>query len=201
MAMKYRGIRILIVSQLFGLDLLIANDCLFFSDWPLIPPDRDCVHPTVASLWLAVDDVRPDNGVMEVLPFTKQPNSKCRNITECMLDSGGDTSGFDNFNLSIDPKKINNTAGRAVMLKRGQAEWHSAWTLHRSDPNKSTNRRMAWIVRYCPTGTKVQPGLRGSFGADYRFVPIAGAGAVTAPPEPHRERYAPCFGNSDALKK
>jgi hypothetical protein len=32
--------------------------------WPLIPPGKDEVHPTVASLWLAIDDVRADNGKM-----------------------------------------------------------------------------------------------------------------------------------------
>jgi hypothetical protein len=169
--------------------------------WPLIPPHKDCVHPTVASLWLAIDDVRLDNGKMEVLPFSVQPNSKGRNVTECMLDAGGDTSGFDNFNLSVDPGKLNVEGSRPVLLRRGQASWHSAWTIHRSDPNRSSTRRMAWIVRYCPTGTKVQPGIRGSFGADYKFVPVAGSGAETTLPEPSRERYAPCFGNSAALKK
>ena len=88
-----------------------------------------------------------------------------------------------------------------MLLKRGEASWHSAWTIHRSDPNHSERRRLAWIVRYCPTGTAVQPGLRGSFGADYKFIPVAGRGAVAEVPEPGRERYAPCFGNSDALKK
>jgi hypothetical protein len=66
---------------------------------------------------------------------------------------------------------------------------------------RSAYRRMAWIVRYCPTGTRVQPGLRGSFGVDYKFIPVAGKGVSSALPEPDRERYAPCFGNSAALKK
>ena len=31
-------------------------------DWPLIPPGGNEIDPKVASLWLAVDDVGPDNG-------------------------------------------------------------------------------------------------------------------------------------------
>ena len=77
-----------------------------------------------------------DNGRMEVLQFSKQPNSKGRNATECIVDSGGDTSGFDNFNLSLDPTMLNTRGSRSVILKRGQSSWHSAWTIHRSNPNK-----------------------------------------------------------------
>lgn len=94
-------------------------------------------------------------------------------------------------------------------LKRGEAEMHSAWTLHRSDPNTSDRRRCAWIVRYCPTGTRVVPGMRDSFPADYNIVPVRGKGALSTAPnavlndgcsgcnvdgDVQARRYAPCFG-------
>ena len=35
----------------------------------------------VTSLWLAVDGVTAENGAMEVLPFTAQPESRGRNVS------------------------------------------------------------------------------------------------------------------------
>eukprot|EP00434_Breviolum_minutum_P033563 symbB.v1.2.029700.t1/scaffold3180.1/size61892/1 len=115
---------------------------------------------------------------MEVLSFRSQPES-CRNLPkEFILDSGGSTNGFDNFNLSLDESKLNVTKRRRVCIQRGEAEFHSAYTIHRSDPNRSASRRMAWIVRYCATGTRVVPGVRGSFDEGYRLVPVMGRGTT-----------------------
>lgn len=183
--------------------------------WPLVPPqtqpgstasdeggamelNADKVAPEVASLWMALDDVTPENGAMEVLPYSAQPESKGRNVTEFLLDSGGATE-FSNFNLSLDPTQLNLAGRRTVCVKRGEAEWHSAWTCHRSDPNTSERRRLAWIVRYCPTGTRVVSGIRGSFGSDYQLVPVCGRGALDAPPLAGVvDKYRPCFGNDEA---
>eukprot|EP01001_Neometanema_parovale_P006006 NODE_2396_length_1430_cov_90.110176_g2279_i0.p1 GENE.NODE_2396_length_1430_cov_90.110176_g2279_i0~~NODE_2396_length_1430_cov_90.110176_g2279_i0.p1 ORF type:complete len:236 (-),score=11.43 NODE_2396_length_1430_cov_90.110176_g2279_i0:51-758(-) len=115
---------------------------------------------------------------MEVLSFAAQPESRGRNMPpEFVVDSGGSTKGFDNFNLSIDSSKLNEQGKRAVLVKRGEAEFHSAWTIHRSDPNMSDSRRMAWIVRYCPTGTRICAGVRGSFDEQYPLVPVLGRGS------------------------
>ena len=103
---------------------------------------------------------------------------------------------------------------RRVTIQRGEAEFHSAYTIHRSDPNRSTMRRLAWIVRYCATGTRVVPGVRGSFDEGYRLVPVMGPDAALEPEGLHsvddkeedgrvvRSIYAPCFGNAvKELKK
>lgn len=55
-------------------------------------------------------------------------------------------------------------------------------------------------MRYVPTGTRVRPGVRGSFDAAYPIVAVGGAGAAAAVARPDAPRYAPCFGNA-ALKK
>ena len=120
--------------------------------------------------------------------------------------------GFDNFNLSLDESKLNVGKRRRVTIQRGEAEFHSAYTIHRSDPNRSTMRRLAWIVRYCATGTRVVPGVRGSFDEGYRLVPVMGRGAVELEGlhsvddkedgRVVRSIYAPCFGNAvKELKK
>ena len=170
------------------------------------------INPQVASLWLTLDDVDETNGGMEILSFTAQPESRHRNVPkDFILNSGGDTKGFDNFNLTLDENKLNKKSKRSVFIKRGEAEFHSAWTVHRSDPNRSSRRRMAWIVRYCPTGTKVVAGMRGSFDSNYPLIPVLGMGAekdsvyeslstITNFTDLEKEKiYAPCYGNSDLL--
>lgn len=181
--------------------------------WPLTGPENckaeltsEDVDPKVASLWLALDDVTDENGPMEVLTFEDQPESSHQNVPmSFVLDAGGSTKGFENFNLSLDASKLNATRAKRLLLRRGEAEFHSAHTIHRSEANKSDRRRMAWIVRYCPRGTRVVPGLRASFDG-YPIVPLQ---SDFRPPyearealERKREVYAPCFGNAAAeLKK
>lgn len=184
--------------------------------WPLVPPGADAVHPVVASMWLALDDVLERTiGAMQVLPFSAQPETKDRNVTELLVDSGEynmKDDAFDKFNLTIDAAKLNEGKAQWVWLRRGQCEWHTAFNVHRSDANTSQRRRLAWIVRYCPTGTTVQPGLRGAFDRDYYIMPVAGRGAAEAAERLSAELagrsradiYRPCYGNktqNEALKK
>ena len=96
------------------------------------------------------------------------------------------------------------TAARAVdvHIGRGEGTFHSAFTLHRSDPNTSMRRRCAWIVRYVPTGTTMIGGSRDTFPSDYPFVPVAGKGATgrCPNPTPGAAMYGPCFGANKASK-
>lgn len=170
--------------------------------WPLEDPATG--GPRVASLWLTLDDLYDDSGIMEVLPFTAAPSTRDRDVSELVVDAGGDTSGFDNFNLALDAARLDATGKRRVVMARGEAEWHSAFVVHRSDPNASARRRLVWIVRYVATGTRVRAGVRGAFGEGYRLVPACGRGADEAVEENAvgAARYAPCFGGAiAALKK
>ena len=170
------------------------------------------MNPKVASLWLALDDVDESNGAMDVLSFSAQPESAYKNVPEdFILNSGGSTKGFDNFNLTLSASKLNGHMKKSVLIKRGEAEFHSAWTIHRSDPNHSSRRRMAWIVRYCPTGTKIVDGIRGAFNSNYPLIPVLGKGSddkdlsknlhtvENVPYIRDADFYAPCFGNSELL--
>lgn len=96
--------------------------------WPLVPPGSTDVSPEVASVWVALDDVTERNGPMDVLPYSAQPESRGRNVDELVVDAGGSTAGFDNFNLSVDAAKLNVSGTRKVLLRRGDAEAHSART-------------------------------------------------------------------------
>mmetsp|Transcript_24662 Transcript_24662/g.29864 ORF Transcript_24662/g.29864 Transcript_24662/m.29864 type:complete len:357 (-) Transcript_24662:910-1980(-) len=174
--------------------------------WPLIPPGCEEISPQVASIWVAVDDVGSDNGPMQFLPYSGAPSSKHQMVKT--VDSGGSTKGFNNFNLSIHPDAF--PAGYEekcewVHLSRGEAVMFPAWTMHRSDANTGTRRRCAWIVRYVPTETRVQGGVRGSFPSDYMLVPVGGKGALTQAPQCDDNDdvsvYAPCYGSAQAALK
>ena len=70
---------------------------------------------------------------------------------------------------------------------------------------------MAWIVRYCPTGTKIVEGVRGSFDSKYPLIPVSGKGvdkdsnhdnlfSILKSKDLKKDKvYAPCYGNSDLL--
>ena len=93
----------------------------------------------MASLWLAIDRVSLNNGPMEapkppatipnlntpalveVLPFAAQPESRGQNMPRAFIrDTGGDTKGFDNFNLSLDPELLRQEGARKVLLEPGE---------------------------------------------------------------------------------
>jgi len=171
--------------------------------WPLEDPTTG--GPRVASLWLTLDDLHEDSGIMEVLPFSAAPATRDRDVRELVVDAGGDTDGFDNFNLALDAARLDVSGKRRVVMARGEAEWHGAHVVHRSDANTSARRRLVWIVRYVATGTRVRAGVRGAFGAGYRLVPACGRGDDEVASEASAEggaRYAPCFGGAlAALKK
>lgn len=180
------------------------------------PRSAGC-RPHVVSLWLALDDITPQNGPMDVLPFSAQPETRNDFVPrDFVLDSGGSTEDFSNFNLSLNKDKLTGAEqARRVLLKKGEAEFHSAWTVHRSDPNRSEDqRRMAWIVRYCPANTRVVAGVREAFGSDYTMVPVVAGGETNrllqatitklraGLSEAERAAwYRPCFGSAVAMLK
>eukprot|EP00929_Paragymnodinium_shiwhaense_P086375 TRINITY_DN46907_c0_g1_i1.p1 TRINITY_DN46907_c0_g1~~TRINITY_DN46907_c0_g1_i1.p1 ORF type:complete len:361 (+),score=29.02 TRINITY_DN46907_c0_g1_i1:95-1177(+) len=231
--------RILCKEPETGKEIVWHQDALY---WPLRrkqasappPPVADSPRssgckPHVVSIWLALDDVTSDNGPMDVLPFSVQPETKDGFVPkDFIVNSGGDVSGFSNFNLSLEASKLKGASQkRCVLLQKGEAEFHSAWTVHRSDPNRSkTQRRMAWIVRYCPEDTEIVPGVRGAFGSDYPLLlaesydsserrqhssradfertlaKLEGTPDQALTEDERAALYAPCFGNSvNELKK
>ena len=180
-----------------GKELPWHQDSLY---WPL--ERAGGAAPAVASLWLALDDLAPEMGPMEVLPYTAAPATRGRSAAELVLDAGGDVSGFDNFNLSLDPARLDVAGARTVAIARGEAEWHAAFVAHRSGRNASERRRLAFIVRFVHSDTRIIPGVRSAFTEDFPIVPVCGARATDGLAREGLARYAPCYGGAVmALKK
>jgi len=118
--------------------------------WPLEPMKE-------ATLWIALDDVTEENGAMDMFTFSAVPESRGQNLPKIQLQEEVSTEFF----IKMDPDALAalpTEKAFKMTLKRGQAEFHNAFILHHSNPNKSKDqRRCAFIARYIPDYVKIPP--------------------------------------------
>ncbi|XP_069505041.1 L-threonyl-[L-threonyl-carrier protein] 4-chlorinase-like [Ambystoma mexicanum] len=98
----------------------------------------------VASVWLALDDVDTENGVLQVIPGShKQGILEHRTATAPgnMLSANQEIPGH-----LVDVEKA-----VECPLKAGQMSVHDGLTVHASEPNLSHRRRCGFVIRYVPT--------------------------------------------------
>jgi len=118
--------------------------------WPLKPMKE-------ATLWLALDDVTEENGAMDMFTFSAVPESRGQDLPKIQLAEEVSTEFF----IKMDPAALDALPTEKAFkmeLKRGQAEFHDAFILHHSNPNKSKDqRRCAFIARYIPDYVKIPP--------------------------------------------
>jgi len=118
--------------------------------WPLQPMKE-------ATLWLALDDVTAENGAMDMFTFSAVPESRGQDLPKIQLAEEVSTEFF----IKMDPAAqaaLPTEKAFKMELKRGQAEFHDAFILHHSNPNKSKDqRRCAFIARYIPDYVKIPP--------------------------------------------
>jgi len=118
--------------------------------WPLQPMKE-------ATLWIALDDVTEENGAMDMFTFSAVPKSRGQNLPKIQLQEEVSTEFF----IKMDPAALEalpTEKAFKMTLKRGQAEFHDAFILHHSNPNRSKDqRRCAFIVRYIPDYVKIPP--------------------------------------------
>jgi len=118
--------------------------------WPLQPMKE-------ATLWIALDDVTEENGAMDMFTFSAVPKSRGQNLPKIQLQEEVSTEFF----IKMDPAALEalpTEKAFKMTLKRGQAEFHDAFILHHSNPNRSKDqRRCAFIARYIPDYVKIPP--------------------------------------------
>lgn len=141
------------------------------SYWPLEPME-------VVSLWLAVDDSRPENGCMRVIPGSHRlglQELERRDDVANVLGSG------------LNDALVDESAAVDVVLRAGDVSMHHPNIIHGSNANLSPRRRCGLTIRYIPTSTRIvseEPWpsaflLRGTGVAginDYRAFPAYAAG-------------------------
>lgn len=99
---------------------------------------------SVASVWLAFDDVDAENGVLQIIP-----GSHKQGILEHRT---AETPGnMLTANQEIPKHLVNVEDLVECPLKAGQMSVHDGLTVHASEPNMSDRRRCGFVIRYVPT--------------------------------------------------
>ncbi len=122
-----------------------------YSYWPL-------ATPSAVTVWIALDDMDSSNGSMQVAKGTHRLGERlplsfgdCRSlmrehwpeVAEVPQDPTGDGHEVVTYSMTA-----------------GQCGFHDAMVWHGSLPNRSDQRRIAYVIRYVVPGTIWQGGLR-----------------------------------------
>ncbi|XP_072450749.1 L-threonyl-[L-threonyl-carrier protein] 4-chlorinase-like [Chiloscyllium punctatum] len=98
----------------------------------------------VTSVWLALDDVDKENGVLQVIPGSHKLG---------LLEHGTSTipGNMLTSNQEIPIHLVETEKAIQCPLKAGQMSVHDGLTVHFSEPNLSNRRRCGFVIRYVPT--------------------------------------------------
>lgn len=101
--------------------------------------------------WLALDDATVDNGCLWVIPGSHRQGTRAHHNA---ADGGPFRVGYDGPAAD----------GVAVPVPKGSVLAFSSLLMHRSGPNRSARRRLAWILQYC--GATARSALSGKVLTD-----------------------------------
>ncbi|KAJ1101980.1 hypothetical protein NDU88_007041 [Pleurodeles waltl] len=149
-----------VITAVLGPDIILLNS-RFICKYPSSDvPRRDDVVPyvawlqdikywgfeggPVASVWLALDDVDTENGVLQVIP-----GSHTRGVLEHQTAIA--PGNMLTANQEIPRHLVDPESAVECPLKAGQMSIHDGLTVHASEPNMSHRRRCGFVIRYIPT--------------------------------------------------
>lgn len=89
------------------------------------------------SVWVALDDVTPENGALKVLPGSHR-----------QFVSHQNEEGENRFNNRVRPEDIDESRAVTASMEAGGAVFFHDLTLHASHPNTSGAERYVWIPTY-----------------------------------------------------
>lgn len=142
------------VEHVLGPDLLIWSSQFFLKDpgdggyvswhqdstyWGLEPN-------TIATAWIALSPSTPESGCMRVAPGSHA------------LDQLPHSDTFEKGNLLSRGQEVAVDVSRMetldVVLQPGEMSLHHVQLVHGSEPNKSTQPRIGFVVRFIPTSVR-----------------------------------------------
>jgi Phytanoyl-CoA dioxygenase (PhyH) len=139
-----------LVEQLIGPDIILWGSQVFCKPartgraipwhqdgqyWP-IKPLATC------SVWIALDDARPENGCMRYIRGSHSDSKVYRHRVSERSDIV--------LNQEVEPALFDESAGRDDVLEAGQFSMHDVYLIHGSNANLSQSRRAAFVIRYMP---------------------------------------------------
>lgn len=125
-------------SQVFCKPPLVGKEIPWHQDgqyWP-IRPIATC------SVWMALDDVSPENGCMRYIPGSHAGGSIYQHRTSDRKDIVLDQE--------VEPSQFDASTARDDILKAGQFSLHDVYLIHGSNANRSEKRRAGFVIRYMP---------------------------------------------------
>jgi hypothetical protein len=139
-----------VVSQLIGGDIILWGSQVFCkpaATGKAIPWHQDGqywpIRPiATCSVWIALDDARPENGCMRFIPGSHADSSIYRHRIAGRSDVV--------LNQEVDPSQFDAAMGRDDVLEAGQFSLHDVYLIHGSNANVSPNRRAGFVIRYMP---------------------------------------------------
>jgi ectoine hydroxylase-related dioxygenase (phytanoyl-CoA dioxygenase family) len=110
----------------------------------------------VLTIWIALDDVTPENGPMRFIPGSH----KGRKLYSHSWVEGDDKT----INLVCDPQHFDESTAESLILKAGQASFHDVYMIHGSQANHTDQRRAAFIIRLMPATSTYDHALGAEIG-------------------------------------
>jgi hypothetical protein len=103
--------------------------------WPIRPL-------ATCSVWIAIDDVTLENGAMQFVPGSQRE----RRLFDHVRDEGKESA----LNATLASDQFDLADAAVDDLKAGALSLHDVFLIHGSEPNRSRNRRAAFVIRYMP---------------------------------------------------
>ncbi len=85
------------------------------------------------NIWVALDDMTPENGCLQVMPGSHRQQ----------LESRGSDDGDTHRQVDVDPLRC-----LPIRMRAGDAVAFSRWTVHGSGPNTMDRPRVAYALQY-----------------------------------------------------
>jgi ectoine hydroxylase-related dioxygenase (phytanoyl-CoA dioxygenase family) len=139
------------VAQLIGPDVALWNMSFFAKparNGRKVPWHQDGeywpVRPlATCTVWLAVDDARPDNGCLRFMPGSHQARRLAPHSTNDSPDLA--------LNQEIDRTEYDDAKAVDLVLEAGQMSLHDVYLVHGSNANTSEHPRRGMTMRFMPT--------------------------------------------------
>ncbi|MGD8478204.1 MAG: phytanoyl-CoA dioxygenase family protein [Burkholderiales bacterium] len=141
------------VEQLIGPDIILWGSQVFCKPagtgkeipwhqdgryWPMRPL-------ATCSVWIAIDDVGPENGCMRYIPGSHAAGEVMRHRTSDRTDVV--------LNEEVEPELFDAASARDDVLESGQFSLHDIFLIHGSNANCSAKRRAGYVIRYMPASS------------------------------------------------
>ncbi|MBI4579854.1 MAG: phytanoyl-CoA dioxygenase family protein [Planctomycetes bacterium] len=148
------------VEQLIGPDLVLLYSHIINKKpggglgvrWHQDGPYWPRIEPKIAvSAWIALDDADVENGCMQVIPGSHAGH------VDLGQSETADRDLIQDHAIALPDGVVDDSKAENVILRRGDVSFHDSYIVHGSQPNRSTRRRAALVVRFVPSATRIQP--------------------------------------------